>query len=266
MTTSSMTTSPTTTIPATTAVSAELFKLRTTRAPWAVAVALGALAGAILALNAALLGDPGQPELVPSVLGDLARTTGQLTGGAALLLGLLLTTAEYRHRTALTTRLGQPGVTRLVAAKATAAALAGAGLALAVEVVLVGGGALVLGLRGAAVEPLRHGVPAAVASTVLVASLMAAAGVGVGELVRNQALAIGAVFGWAFLVEGVLPVVLREPHLDRWLPTGAVRSALALGWEHSDGLLAPAAGLALLAAYVMGLLLAGRWRSAVTDP
>jgi ABC-2 type transport system permease protein len=250
----------------TTLVSAELFKLRTTRAPWTVAIALGALAAAVLVLSAALSGTPGQPALEPSVLGDLARASGRLTGAAALLLGLLLSTAEYRHGTALTTRLGHPRVPGLVLAKATAAALAGLALALAVELVMVGGGAVMLAYRGVSVEPLQHGVPAAVASVTVVAALHAVAGVAIGELLRNPALAVGVVFGWAFLVEGVLPLVLRAPQLGRWLPTGTARSALALGWTHDGALLVPWAGLLMLAAYAIGLLLAGLGRSTLTDP
>ena len=250
----------------TTVISTELFKLRTTRAPWAVATCLIALAAALLAFIGALVGKPGQPALEPSVLGGLARAPGMLTGGAALLLGLLLSTAEYRHATALTTRLGHPRVPGLVLAKAIAAALAGSVLALAVELVMLGGGAAILAGRDVSVEPLRHGVPAAVASIVMVAALHAVAGVGIGELLRNPTLAVGAVLVWAFLAEGVLPVLLRQPNLDRWLPTGAARSALSLGLTQDSALLIPWAGLSVLAAYAVGLLLAGLGRSVRTDP
>jgi ABC-2 type transport system permease protein len=249
----------------TTVVSTELFKLRTTRAPWVVAIALAALAAAVVALSAALLGRPGQPALEPSVLGDLARAPGRWAGGAALLLGLLLSSAEYRHGTVLTTRLAHPRVPGLVLGKATAAALAGLAVALGVELVMVGGGAVLLAARGIAVEPSQHGVPAAVASIALVAALYAVAGVGIGELLRNPALAVGAVFG-GFLVEGVLPVVLREPGLARWLPNGTTSSALTLGTAHDSALLLPWAGLLMLAAYTAGLLLAGYGRSRTTDP
>jgi ABC-2 type transport system permease protein len=250
----------------TTVVSTELFKLRTTRAPWAVATCLVALAAALLAFIGALVGKPGQPALVPSVLGGLARAPGMVAGGAALLLGLLLSTAEYRHATVLTTRLGHPHVPSLVLAKAIAAALAGSALALAVELVMIGGGTAILAGRDVSVEPLRHGVPAAAASVVLVAALLAVAGVGIAELLRSPTLAVGVVFGWVFLVEGVVPVVLSEPHLGRWLPTGAARSVLSLGSTGDGALLVPWAGLSMLAAYAIGLLLVGLGRSARTDP
>jgi ABC-2 type transport system permease protein len=249
----------------TTVVSTELFKLRTTRAPWVVAIALAALAAAVLAFSAALLGKPGQPALEPSVLGALARASGSWAGGAALLLGILLSSAEYRHGTVLTTRLAHPKVPGLVVGKATAAALAGLVLALGLELVMVGGGAVVLAAGGIAVEPSQHGIPAAVGSIALVTTLYAVAGVGIGELLRNSTLAVGAVFG-IFVVEGVLPIALREPGLARWLPGGATSSTLTIGGAHNSALLMPWAGLLMLTAYTAVLLLAGVGRSKTTDP
>jgi ABC-2 type transport system permease protein len=229
----------------------ELLKLRTTRAPWAFAAAAVAVGAAMLAMNAVLLGRPGQPAAAPSLLADLVRAPGQLTGGVALLLGTLLATSEHRHRTALASRLAQPRVVVLVAGKAAAAAVTGGLLALAMVALMLAGGALVLASREVAVSPLDHGLPGAAVGFVLAASLLGVAGVGLGELVRNPAAAIGIVFGWVFLVEGVLPVVLSAPDLARWLPTGAIRSAL----EPTAG------GLALLALYAAALLVAGARRA-----
>ena len=247
-------------------VSAELLKLRTTRGPWLIVAALGLVAAAVLALNAALLGQPGQPALVPSVLGELVRAPGRLTGVAAVLIGLVLSTAEYRHATILITRLGHPRPAGLVAAKAAAAALAAAGLALAVELVMIVGGGAVLAGRGTDVQPLHHGIPAAAGVVTLVAVLYAVAGVGIGELLRSPALAVGVVLGWALLVEGVLPVVLRAPGLGRWLPSGVTESALTLLWTGASPPLPAWTGLGMLAAYATILLAAGLVRSARTDP
>jgi ABC-2 type transport system permease protein len=250
----------------TTAVRTELFKLRTTRGPWVVGVVLAALAVAMLAIGAALLGDPGQPAVTPEVLGQTVRVPGQLVGGAALLLGLLMTTAEHRHRTVLTTRLAQPTVSRLILAKVAAAALAGAVLAVAIELIMFAGGVALLASRDVAVQPLGHHIPTVVGGIVLVAALHAVAGAAIGELLRNPALAIGAVLGWIFVAEGVVPVVLRAPEAARWLPGGAIKSALSAGLPHETGALLPAAGLALLSAYAAGLAVAGLARALLTDP
>jgi hypothetical protein len=232
-------------------VNTELLKLRTTRAPWAFAAAAVAVGAAILVFNGLLLGRPGQPPAGPALLADLVRAPGRLTGGVALLIGALLATSEYRHRTALGSRLAQPRAVRLIGGKAAAAAVVGAALGSVVVVLMLAGGAAVLASRDVAVAPLEHGLPSSALALVLVAALLGAAGVGIGELVRNPAAAIGLVFGWFFLVEGVLPVVLRAPGLDRWLPTGAIRSAL----EPTAG------GLALVALYATTLLVAGTLRA-----
>lgn len=247
-------------------VSAELFKLRTIRAPWGIAATLLALASAIVAFNGALLGQPGQPAATPSVLGDLARSPGMLVAAAALLLGLIQSTTEYRHGTAITSRLGHPRVRVLIANKAIATGLAGAVLALAAEVVLLLGCAAILVSRNEPVQPTGHGVPWAVASCVLIGALSGVAGVGLGELLRSPALAVGLAFGWAFVVEGVLPVLLREPHLDRWLPTNAARSALLLGWSTGEGMLNPWLGVSIVVGLAATLLCAGLLRAVRTDP
>ena len=228
-----------------------LLKLRTTRAPWAAAGVIVAAAAAVLALNAALLGEPGQPALAPEVLVDLVRAPGRLTGAAALLFGLLLTTSEYRHGTALSSRLVQPRTTVRVLGGAVAAAVAGAVLAGIVTVLMLAGSAAILASADLAVEPFRHGMPAAVAALIVTAALHGIAGVGLGELLRNPAAAVGVVLGWVFVVEGIVPVVLRQPDLGRWLPGGAIRSAL----EPSVG------GVALLAVYAVIVLALGALRA-----
>jgi hypothetical protein len=243
-------------------IAAELFKLRTVRAPWAVAAVLVGLALAALGFNAALLGEPGQPALIPAVLGDLARMPGRLAGGAALLLGLLLATSEYRHHTVLTTRLARPRPAGTVAAKAVAAAIAGAVLALAVELAVLAGSAALFAARGVAFEPLAHGVPGAVGGIAVAAALHGVAGVGVGELLRNPTLAVGVVLGWALLLEGVVPVLLREPDAGRWLPGGAAQAVVST----SPAAMAPAAALALLGCYALALLAGGLTRARATDP
>jgi hypothetical protein len=247
---------------ATSMTTAELFKLRTVRAPWIVATVLAGLVLAGLGFNAALLGEPGQPALTPAVLGDLVRMPGRLAGGAAVLLGLLLTTSEYRHHTVLTTRLAQPRPVRAVLAKSVAAAVSGAVLAAAAELVALAGSAVLFTVRDVAFEPLGHGVPGAVGGIVVAAALHGAAGVGVGELLRNPALAVGAVLGWALLMEGIVPVLLREPDAGRWLPGGAAQAIVST----SDRALTPAVALAMLAAYALVLLIGGAVRARATDP
>jgi ABC-2 type transport system permease protein len=250
----------------TSAVSTELFKLRTTRAPWVLGGFVAALVVSVLALNAVYLGDLGQPPAVPAVLGDLVRFPGRLVGGMALLFGLMLSTGEYRHRTALTTRLAQPHASKVVLSKMIAAAAAAIACACALELIAFAGGAAMLASRDVTVQPLQHNIPISFGAIVAVAALHAVAGVGVGELIRNPALAIGLVLAWVFLAEGVLPVMLRDADLGRWLPAGSIQAALSTGLPHDPAMLAPATGFAVLAAYAFGLSFTGFVRARLSDP
>jgi hypothetical protein len=54
---------------------------------------------------------------------------------------------------------------------------------------------------------------------------------------------------WAFVVEGLVPLVARSPGLVHWLPGGAAVEVLAR--EAAPGQLAPAAAAALLAGYAV---------------
>ena len=89
--------------------------------------------------------------------------------------------------------------------------------------------------------------------------LHALLGVAVGTLLRNTAAAVGAVLVWAFVVEGIVPVVTRRPEIGDWLPSGAV--APGARGAHRAGPARPAAAAALLLGYTVALVAAGAWRS-----
>ena len=116
-------------------IAAELLKLRSTRSAWIpLAAALAAAALAVVA-NTSAAGHGGNPPLSPAALPGLLRASGgQLVDGAVLLAWIVLSAGEFRHRTSVTTFLGQPRRLRVVSAKLAAAALTGA----AVGVLAVG--------------------------------------------------------------------------------------------------------------------------------
>jgi hypothetical protein len=60
---------------------------------------------------------------------------------------------------------------------------------------------------------------------------------------------------WAFVIEGVLPAVIGEPGLTRWLPSG-VGDAVLNGASSSATTLSAGAALAVLIGYT-ALLAAG---------
>jgi len=235
-------------------IDAELLKLRTTRM---LAVCVGFVvlwAAALPIFSGAVAGHRGEPALGPSSLADFLRAPAQLTGGAVLLIGLLAAAGEFHHRTIFSARLGEPRTGRLLAAKLVMFAGIGVVIGFAMDVVATAVGAIVLARHHVAVEPLAHGMPRLAVMLPAVIALQGFLGVAIGALLRNTAAAVGATLVWAFIVEGILPVVTGQPHLTSWLPSGAIREVAS---NHTAaGQLVPFAAAAVLFAYAAILVTA----------
>jgi hypothetical protein len=240
-------------------VAAELLKIRTTRAVWVASAAV--LVYAVLGPLLVALAPAGAsiPPIEPALLAESLRSPARLAGAAVLLIGLLSTTAEFGHGTVLTTRLAEPRSTRVLTAKLIAMSIVAAVVTLGLAMVSMGASAVLLASRGVSVEPLDHDVPRYAGILLLLVVLHALLGVAVGALLRNTAAAVGAVLVWAFVVEGILPVVTRRPEIGQWLPSGATLQMLTERTQ--PGQLAPAAATVLLLGYTAGLVAV----AAVTD-
>ncbi len=245
-------------------VAAELLKVRTTRAVWVASAVV--LAYAVLGPVLVVLAPPGAsiPPIEPALLAESLRAPARLAGAAVLLIGLLCSTAEFGHGTVLTTRLAEPRSTRVLGAKLIAMSLVAVVLTAVLAVVSAGATAALLASRGVAVQPLDHGVPRYGATLLALVVLHALLGVAVGTLLRNTAAAVGAVLVWAFVVEGVVPVVSRRPEIGDWLPSGAV--AQVLSERTLPGQLVPAAAAALLLGYAVVLVAASVGIDRVREP
>jgi ABC-2 type transport system permease protein len=99
-------------------------------------------------------------------------------------------------------------------------------------------------------------VPGAVITVPLLAALYGMLGVGLGLLLRNTAAALGLALMWAFVVEGILPVLIRAPGMVRWLPEAAA-SAVLHGASATATTLPAGAALAVLAGYAVVLATGG---------
>jgi ABC-2 type transport system permease protein len=238
-------------------VSAELLKLRTTRTAWVTLAAVTLLSVLFAFALVTLSGTQGNPPLDAMAMEYMLRGPGKIIGGAMALLGLLGAAGEFRHRTAVPTFLGEPRRQRVLAAKLLAYGLAAVAFALVVLGVTVAAGIPMLLADGVPVRLLASGPLLAVVGVVGVAVLYGVLGVALGALFRNQTVALGAGLVWAFVIEGGIPLVTREPDIVHWLPTGAADAVLRAG-HHVSGAL-PAWGAAgLLAAYA-AVLAAGGW-------
>jgi ABC-type transport system involved in multi-copper enzyme maturation permease subunit len=240
----------------TAALHSEFLKLRTTRlvaAMTGLAVALTALIGVLEAVSAGT----GKGMAIPSLdtaggLRDNLASTGFGILVAAL-LGTVIATSEFRFKTATDTYLDQPSRGRVLGAKAVAAAAAGAVLGLAAAATATG---IALGFAASRGYSLALSGPAITryaGGTVIASALLAAAGAGVGSLIRHQVGAVITVVAWGLVVE--LVVSATVPGLGRFLPYTA--AAMMAGDTNGGGMPQIPRGVAALPYPAAVLVLAG---------
>lgn len=201
---------------------AELLKAASIRSTWGLAVAGIGLAvanlGVLLLLTAPSLDREGlallalQPDAQRAVLGAASRAAL-----FALIIGVIASTGEMRHRTWSTTLLGTPQRWPVLLAKVKAMAVVG---------ILLGGGTIVV-LEIVAQVALMGALPVDFAiigqmllGTCLALALYTALGTCLGALVRGQVAAIVIVLVGSLAVEPLIS--LLWPEADRWLPGSAV--------------------------------------------
>jgi len=227
-------------------IRAEWLKLRTTAVPWV----LGGIALVITALFVLLyfvnhgseggnngnsgnsFGTPDYPHTVHQLRNLLGA--GFLSYLFALLLGTLMVTTEFRHKTATTSFLVTPRRPRVVGAKLITAAILGAVLAIVVLVATLVGGGITVVAQGGSFSSLAHQLPAVAPGMILVFALFAILGVGVGSVLTNQVAALVVSLGWFLIVENILVGLLHGT--GRWVPTGAAEAASNLTRGEASGI------------------------------
>jgi ABC-2 type transport system permease protein len=235
-------------------VRAEFSKLRTTRVVYGMAAVMAAFA--VLTV-VALMTTPdieGNPSLSADRLPMFVAAPVTLLSGAALLLGILGMTGEFRHQTVTQTFLVTPDRGRVVAAKLVAYPLAGIALAVTTLAITAAVATGWLAAKGITPSLLDGRLGRVVGVALLGAGLCALVGVGVGALVRNQVAALVGVLVWVLLVEGLLMSLLNAPSLGKWLPSAAAAAAIT---SPGGANLSRLAGTLLLAGYALALVLAG---------
>jgi ABC-2 type transport system permease protein len=237
-------------------ISAELLKLRHTRSAWIPLVVALAIAIVAVLANTSMTGH-GSTHLSPAALPGLLRASGgQLIDGAVLLAWIVLATGEFRHRTSVTTFLGQPRRMRVVSAKLTAAALTGAAVGLLAEALSAVTSAAALSAHHVPLDWSQPGVLGAMVAVPLLAALYGVLGASLGLLLRNTAAALGLALMWAFVIEGILPALTHAPGIVRWLPEAAANAVLH-GASATATMLPAGAALAALAGYAVVLAASG---------
>ena len=219
---------------------AELIKLRTTR----TFVALTASAVGISLLITVLVASITEPS-EEDVLTDVF--TSDVSGLFILILAIIGITGEWRHRTITSSLLAAPDRVPFLAAKTIAFAVAGVLLSVLISIAVGIAGYAILSARDLPTPELGE-LLEQFARNAGIAALGGAFGVGIGAVVRNQAVAIVLVLVMGFAVEPAL--VALAPEVGRFGPFGALPTA-AQGLDPEDvgmpeDVDLPAAGLAVL--------------------
>jgi ABC-type transport system involved in multi-copper enzyme maturation permease subunit len=247
-------------------VRVELLKLRTMRVTYGLLAAAIAVTALFSALEASRTGRRVPPLSTAAGFGDVTTVAGVAMILAAI-LGMIVTSGEFRHTTATLTYLATPDRRRVLGAKAVAAALVGAGYGLAAGIVSTAVGLIYVNIKGDHVALGTATLVGHIAGAAVGAALLAAVGVAIGSLIRAQLAGVIGVFVWCMVIESILggSVAVIRPYLPYTAATtlgGAKLGAGAFGPGYSvssQQALPFIAGAALLAAIAIALsVLAGR--------
>jgi ABC-2 type transport system permease protein len=246
-------------------VRVELLKLRTMRVTYGLLAAAVAVTALFSALQASGAGRSIPPVSTAAGLGDVTTVSG-VAMILACVLGVIVTSGEFRHTSATLTYLATPDRRRVLGAKAIATALAGACYGLAAGIV-----ATAVGLAFVA----SHGDLVTLGTATMIghiagAALLAALGVGIGSLIRAQLAGVIGVFVWCMVIESILGGSLNaiRPYLPYTAATtlgGAKLGAGAFGpgYSISSQQALPSLAAAVLAAAVATALSAVAARTTV---
>jgi len=232
-------------------LSSEWLKLRTTRTIFWLLVALSAVI--TLFVVAGVVTSETQDVSSPRDQLDLLGI-GMLALIIALIMGLIVSTGEFRHGTITSTLLATPSRASVAISKAIAGMLFAVALVGLAEGLVLLELAIVLPAKG--VDFAIQGGPAAafLGRIFLAAALWGAIGSGVGLSIRNQIGAVVGCFAWLFLAEGLINAILRshaiDSHAGRFLPLQATGAVLNTGARNSADLLSHTAGMAVLCGWM----------------
>jgi ABC-2 type transport system permease protein len=235
----------------------ELLKLVTVRLSYGLLAFAAALTGIFSAIEASRAGKVSGVAPLNTYSGLSTIVTGGVWGLIlAAVLGVTISSGEFRHQTATLTYLATPDRTRVLAAKMVAAAAGGAVFGLAVYLVAAGVG---LGFVAG------HGYPVSIGTVTFVryglghlvgGALLASLGAVLGSLVRSQLAAVIGVFVWSIILESLIGGLFTSirPYLPYTVGTtlaGTALGAAGFGPSHAVSSAAPlpfAAAAALLVA------------------
>jgi ABC-2 type transport system permease protein len=207
----------------------ELLKLRTTRLSYGLLATAAGLTALFSVIEASRAGSAGR--ITP--LYTAAGLNAVISGGVfalilAAVLGVTVSSGEFRHSTATLTYLATPRRGRVLLAKTAAGAGAGALFGLVGYVIAAGVGLTFVAARGYHVAIGDATLARYAIGHVVAAALLAAIGVALGSLVRSQLAGVIGVFVWAVVIESLLGSLFNavQPYLPYTAATTLAGTAL----------------------------------------
>lgn len=241
-----------------TVIDSEVMKLRTLLTPRLV-LALGALLAGLGGYVAAkIAADDG----ATMTMADAVTVSALPMWFLVTIVAVVATAGEFHHRTIHTTLLHVPRREQVLAGKTLVVAAYGAGLAGITAVTSMVAAAVTLHAQSMAVT-WSPDVFTAIAKSALLAAMWAVLAAGLGAMVRNTTVAIVTLLVWKFVIEGAVLVIVNQPEMRRWLPSGAADAVMS---HAGPALLQPWAGGLLFFGYTLLVMAAAAVTFVRRDP
>lgn len=243
------------------ALRAEARKLRYQRSTWGILLAAIAIAAVSTVSIIASTQIPESRMPLPLTLEATIRLVmASATGGYifALIMGIVISTTEFRHSTAIATYLAQPDRGTVMVAKMIAAAIMGVVVQLVSTVIGWAAGLAYL-TRYDHASLATSAYVEILAGSLLVGAVLAVMGVSVGSLLRSQMIAVVGALLWLELVEAL--ILVFADGLTRWSISGAINAVLSIAVETpefsitAEDVFTPWQSVGLLLAYAVVLAL-----------
>jgi hypothetical protein len=203
------------------AISSEWIKLRSLRSNRAI-FGLTILSGVVMSWVLATFVKTDPYEHKPFTVANTFMTATWLTTVLAVIVGTLMYTSEVQHGTIGHAIAARPARWVTVAAKATVAAAFG----LAMGVV-----GIIAGFAGAVASGMPMGDTSGLASVaawgLVLTSLAAVMGVGVGMIIRHSSAAVSTALVWTFVLENLIRST-APAKFSRLLPFSAANGLLGI--------------------------------------
>ncbi len=258
----------------TTAIRAEVRKLFTTRLWWLLAIVLVAylvFIGVVMAFSFTVDMDMEMTGGATGLTGeDLAKQIYSLTSPIGyvfpLIIGSLLFTGEFRHKTITASLLAQPSRSVLMGAKLVAGVVVGLIYGIIGTISTVAGAAPILAWRGDGAFLGSSDVLVLLVMSVVVMTIWAVLGTAVGSVLTNQVAAIIVILAFTQFVEPIARVALgawdATSEVAKFLPGAAADAVMGSSFfaqDASTDLLSRGPGAAVLLGYVAVFVLIGRF-------